>query len=94
MGGALIADISQDCLANNDTDALLAVVPQAPIAEYPDEAFAKVVLLNLQRVFTLTQRLFPLLEAAVVKTAGSETAFDDPSRVINIGSVDGLKVPA
>ena len=35
-----------------------------------------------------------MLEAAAVRTQGSETAFDDPSRVINIGSVDGLKTPA
>lgn len=52
------------------------------------------MLLNVQRVFTLTQRLLPLLEKAAVRTQGSETAFDDPARVINIGSVDGLKVPA
>lgn len=52
------------------------------------------MLLNLQRVFTLTQKLLPMLENAAVRTEGSETSFDDPSRVINIGSVDGLKVPA
>lgn len=52
------------------------------------------MLLNLQRVFTLTQKLLPMLEKAAVRTEGSETSFDDPSRVINIGSVDGLKVPA
>lgn len=34
-----------------------------------------------------------MLEAAVVKAKGSDTVFDDPARVINIGSVDGLKVP-
>lgn len=49
--------------------------------------------LNLHSIFTLTQRLFPLLEAAVVRAAGSETAYDDPARVINIGSIDGLRVP-
>lgn len=66
----------------------------AEIAEFPDQAFSKVLLLNLQRVFTLTQKLLPLLEAAAVRTTGSDTAFDDPARVINIGSVDGLKTPA
>lgn len=65
----------------------------APIDQFPDEAFSKVMLLNLQRVFTLTQKLLPMLEKAAVRTQGSETAFDDPSRVINIGSVDGLRVP-
>jgi len=64
------------------------------IAEFPDQAFAKVMLLNVHRVFTLTQKLMPLLEAAVVRQQGSETAFEDPARVINIGSVDGIKVPA
>merc|ERR1711941_134468 len=32
------------------------------IAEFPDQAFAKVMLLNVHRVFTLTQKLMPLLE--------------------------------
>lgn len=42
--------------------------------------------LNLQRVFTITQLLTPLLEKA--------GANGEPARVINIGSVDGLRVPA
>lgn len=58
----------------------------APYDEYPDSAWARVLTLNLQRVFTLTQRLTPLLEAGA--RAG------DPARIINIGSVDGLRVPA
>lgn len=66
----------------------------ATIQDYPDQAFSKVLLLNLQRVFTLTQQLLPLLEKAAVRATGSETAFEDPARVINIGSIDGLKVPA
>merc|ERR1711879_952343 len=37
---------------------------------------------------------FNMGEAAVVRQQGSETAFEDPARVINIGSVDGIKVPA
>lgn len=41
--------------------------------------------LNLHRVFTLTQAVTPLLEAAGTPL--------DPARVINIGSVDGLRVP-
>ena len=63
------------------------------LEDFPDEAFSKVLLLNLQRVFTLTQKLLPLLDAAVIRTAGNEKSFDDPARVINIGSVDGEKVP-
>ncbi|GKT50298.1 Rho GDP-dissociation inhibitor [Colletotrichum spaethianum] len=52
---------------------------------YPDAAWTKLLTLNLHRVFTLTQLAAPLLEAAA--------APGDPSRVINIGSVDGLRVP-
>ncbi|KAK9693759.1 hypothetical protein K7432_013749 [Basidiobolus ranarum] len=57
----------------------------APLDTYPDDAFEKVMNLNLKRVFSLTQALIPLLE----KTASQ----DDPSRVINIGSVDGIRIP-
>jgi NAD(P)-dependent dehydrogenase (short-subunit alcohol dehydrogenase family) len=41
---------------------------------------------NVKGVFFLTQRLLPLLEAA-------GTA-EDPARVINIGSIDGIQTPA
>lgn len=42
--------------------------------------------LNLKRVFQLTQAVTPLLEAASSPAS--------PARIINIGSVDGLRVPA
>lgn len=58
----------------------------APIAEYPDEAFDKVMNLNVKSVFHLTRFCLPSLEKA-----GSH---EDPARVINIGSIDGLHVPA
>lgn len=54
--------------------------------QFPDSAWTRVLTLNLTRVFTITQLLTPLLEAA----AGPES----PSRIINIGSVDGLRVPS
>jgi NAD(P)-dependent dehydrogenase (short-subunit alcohol dehydrogenase family) len=57
----------------------------APLADYPVDAFDKVMTLNVKAVFRLTQLLVPLLEAA-------GTA-DDPARVINIGSIDGIQVP-
>jgi len=57
----------------------------APLAEYPDSAWDKVLALNVKSVFHLTRHCLPLLEAAV--TPG------DPARVINIGSIDGLHVP-
>ncbi len=58
----------------------------APLAEYPDDAFDKVIDLNLKGIFHLTRFLVPLLEK------GARDG--DPARVINIGSIDGLTVPA
>jgi NAD(P)-dependent dehydrogenase (short-subunit alcohol dehydrogenase family) len=58
----------------------------APLAEYPDAAWDKVLALNLKAVFHLTRACLPQLEQAA--TPG------DPARVINVGSVDGLHVPA
>ncbi|HEV2452368.1 MAG TPA: SDR family oxidoreductase [Streptosporangiaceae bacterium] len=57
----------------------------APIEEYPAAAWDKVVNLNLKAPFFLIRAFLPLLEAT-----GTE---DDPARVINIGSIDGLRVP-
>ena len=56
----------------------------AAFEEYPDEGYDKVMDINVKAVFTLTRDLMPLL----TKGASSE----DPSRVINIGSIDGLRV--
>ncbi|KAK7732049.1 hypothetical protein SLS57_001029 [Botryosphaeria dothidea] len=58
----------------------------APYNEYPESAWVRVLTLNLHRVFTITQLVTPLMEAAAQE--------GDPARVINIGSVDGLRVPA
>lgn len=57
----------------------------APLAEYPDAAWDKVLALNVKGVFHLTRSLVPLL------AAGARPG--DPARVINIGSIDGLQVP-
>jgi NAD(P)-dependent dehydrogenase (short-subunit alcohol dehydrogenase family) len=57
----------------------------APLADFPSSAWDKVVDLNLKAPFFLTRAFLPLLEAA-------GTA-DDPARVINVGSIDGLGVP-
>jgi NAD(P)-dependent dehydrogenase (short-subunit alcohol dehydrogenase family) len=57
----------------------------APYAEYPDSAWDKVLATNVKAVFNLTRACTPLLEKAASP--------DDPARVINIGSVDGLGVP-
>jgi NAD(P)-dependent dehydrogenase (short-subunit alcohol dehydrogenase family) len=65
----------------------------AGVDDYPDSAFTKVLTLNLQRVFTLTQKLLPLLRAAALQSGREGSAFKDPARIINIGSVEGLGVP-
>jgi NAD(P)-dependent dehydrogenase (short-subunit alcohol dehydrogenase family) len=57
----------------------------APLAEYPDSAFDKVFALNVKSVFHLTRMLLLQLERAA--------SDDDPARVINIGSIDGLQAP-
>lgn len=57
----------------------------APLAEFPDAAWDKVLALNVKGVFHLTRTLVPHLEKAA--------AAGDPARVINIGSIDGLHVP-
>jgi NAD(P)-dependent dehydrogenase (short-subunit alcohol dehydrogenase family) len=58
----------------------------APLEEYPDAAWDKVLALNVKAVFHLTVALLPQLAAAATP--------EDPARVINIGSADGLQVPA
>ncbi|MFC6880602.1 MULTISPECIES: SDR family oxidoreductase [Actinomadura] len=57
----------------------------SPIEEFPASAWDKVVDLNLKSPFFLTRALLPLLEAA--------GTHDDPARVINVGSIDGIRVP-
>ena len=57
----------------------------APIEEFPAAAWDKVVDLNLKSPFFLTRAFLPMLAAG--------GTHDDPARVINIGSIDGLHVP-
>lgn len=57
----------------------------APMAEFDDAAWDRVLDLNVKGVFHLTRLLVPLLAAA--------GTHDDPARVINIGSIDGIAVP-
>ena len=56
-----------------------------PYAEYSEKGWDKVMDLNVKSIFYLTQKLTPML---TVKASA-----DDPSRVVNIGSIDGLNVP-
>ncbi|MFZ5730989.1 MAG: SDR family oxidoreductase [Pseudomonadota bacterium] len=58
----------------------------APIDEYPEDGWDKTVDLNVKSIFFLTQKLLPLLRAAA--------SADEPARVINIASVNGIEPPA
>ncbi len=58
----------------------------APFADYPEDGYDKVMNINVKAVFMLTRDLLPLL------LRGASTS--NPSRVINIGSIDGLRVSA
>ncbi|MDK1024685.1 MAG: SDR family oxidoreductase [Gammaproteobacteria bacterium] len=53
--------------------------------EFPEAGWDKVMDTNVKGVFFLTQKMLPLLR----KSANPE----DPARVINIGSIDGIKTP-
>jgi NAD(P)-dependent dehydrogenase (short-subunit alcohol dehydrogenase family) len=95
---SLPADLATEAEANRLARELAAREPElhilvnnaganwgAPLAEYPDSAWDKVLALNVKAVFHLTRALQPQLETAARP--------GDPARVINIGSIDGLKVP-
>ena len=57
----------------------------APLQEFPEAGWDKVLDLNLKAPFYLSRACLPML------TATGTT--DDPSRIINVGSIDGLRVP-
>lgn len=73
----MLTALELDVLVNNSGSNWAA-----PYSEYPDAGWIRVLTLNLQRVFTITQLLTPLLEAASEKPT-------NPARVIIIGSIDG-----
>src|SRR5688500_15842566 len=54
----------------------------APIDEFDEAAWERVLALNVKGVFHLTKFLLPLLRAA-----GTQ---EEPARVINVGSIDGI----
>lgn len=95
---AIPADLSRhdECLrlaelVTADSNGLDILVNNAgatwgePLENFPDSAWDKVLDLNLKSPFWLVQALVPAL-----KQAGTA---DDPSRIINIGSIDGIHVP-
>lgn len=94
---AIPADLSTEAECRRLADEVAATTDQvgvlvnnagatwgAPLEEFPESAWDKVLDLNLKAPFFTTRAFLPLLEAA-------GTA-DDPARVINIGSIDGLHV--
>ncbi|MFT7594360.1 MAG: NAD(P)-dependent dehydrogenase (short-subunit alcohol dehydrogenase family), partial [Paracoccaceae bacterium] len=78
---ALVAEVKTrtetlDILMNNS-----GVTWGAPLGKFPFQAWEKVMNVNVAAMFHLTQSLLPMLTAS-----GS---VDDPSRVVNVGSVMG-----
>lgn len=57
----------------------------APLAEFPEKGWDKVMDTNVKGPFFLIQALMPMLRAGA--DAGA------PARIINIGSIDGLRAP-
>jgi NAD(P)-dependent dehydrogenase (short-subunit alcohol dehydrogenase family) len=58
----------------------------APLEEFPPGGWEKVLHTNVEGIFHLTVALLPALRAAADA--------QEPARVINIGSIDGLRTPA
>jgi NAD(P)-dependent dehydrogenase (short-subunit alcohol dehydrogenase family) len=92
------ADLSQESECRRLADEMAGRVDQldilvnnagatwgAPMVDYDEAAFERVLALNVKGVFHLTKFLVPLLQ-----NAGT---VDAPARVINIGSIDGIGVP-
>ena len=73
-------EASLDILVNN-----AGATWGAPLDEFDEAAWERVLSLNVKGVFFTTRYLLPLLEAAATT--------ESPSRVINVGSIDGLRVP-
>jgi len=57
----------------------------APLEDFPSLGWDKVLDLNVKAPFYLSRACLPLLTA--VGTS------EDPARIINVGSIDGLRVP-
>jgi NAD(P)-dependent dehydrogenase (short-subunit alcohol dehydrogenase family) len=72
---------SLDILVNN-----AGAVWGAPLEEFPQDGWAKVIHTNVEGIFHLTVGLLPALRESA--------AAEDPARVINIGSIDGLRTPS
>lgn len=75
-----------------ETDGLDVLVNNAgtiwaeKIEDYPESGWDKVFDLNVKGTFFAVQALLPLLQKRATQ--------DDPSRIINIGSIDGFHIPS
>ena len=78
---AKVAEISPtlDVLVNN-----AGATWGAPVDDFPAAGFDKIFDINVKAIFLLAQKLLPQLRSAATA--------EDPARVINIGSIDGLVV--
>ncbi len=56
-----------------------------PLENFPENGWDKVMNTNVKGPFFLVQKLLPMLEKAAT--------FDEPARIINVGSIDGIKTP-
>jgi NAD(P)-dependent dehydrogenase (short-subunit alcohol dehydrogenase family) len=80
---ALVAEISGheskiDILINNAGSNW-----SAPIEDFPEKGWDKVMDINIKSIFFAIQKFLPLLKAA-----GNA---DDPARIINIASINGIR---
>ena len=82
----LAAGVSERFPALNILVNNAGVVWGAPLEEFPASGWDKVAHTNVEGVFHLTVSLLGEL-----RSAASE---EDPARVINIGSIDGLRTPS
>jgi NAD(P)-dependent dehydrogenase (short-subunit alcohol dehydrogenase family) len=93
---ALAADISNEAGVAGLSDEMARRYPHlsilinnagiswgAPLDDFPYSAWNRVMSVNVAGMFTLTQKLLPVLSA--------NASPDDPARVINLGSVMGAQ---
>jgi NAD(P)-dependent dehydrogenase (short-subunit alcohol dehydrogenase family) len=74
-------DGALDILVNN-----AGAVWGAPLEEFPPAGWEKILSTNVEGIFHLTVALLGALRASAARAA--------PARVINIGSIDGLRTPS
>jgi NAD(P)-dependent dehydrogenase (short-subunit alcohol dehydrogenase family) len=83
--GTFVGELSEresqlDILINNAGAAW-----GAPFDEFPEQGWDKVMNINLKSVFFLSQQLMPLLRSAA--------SAEQPAKVVNIASIDGIRNP-